>query len=628
MHKAVSTIDTQIAPLKIVIVGHVDHGKSTVVGRIFHDTGTLADGRVEAIEEMCKKRGMPFEWAFVMDSLQSERDQGITIDVSQVFFNSSKRRYVLIDAPGHHEFIKNMVTGAASADAAVLVIDAEHGVREETRRHAYLLHLLGLRRVVVALSKMDLVDYSEAQYNEVKSECVNYLSSIGLDASAIEVVPVSGRDGDNIVNASTSMNWYTGPKLLDCLDQFSAPAPDTDLPLRLPVQDVYKFDKRRIVAGRIESGKLAIGDALTFSPSNKSAKIQSIELWNVDHIPTSADAGQSIGITLDQQIFVERGEVASHLTSPPCLTNMFRAKLFWLGRTPVTVGCRYKLKMNTASYVVEVEKIEKVINVEDLGEVTSNQVDRYAVGEVIFRSRGLMAVDAFTDNMNTGRFVLVDNDDIAGGGLIDTDGFEDQRQRVGSRSQNVETIEHGVKLEQRWRVNGHKSGIIWFTGLPGSGKSTLSFGLEKALFDNGYHTYVLDGENIRQHLSEDLSFSPEDRSENIRRVGQSARLFANAGVIAITSFISPYRTDRDRVRALAPNSFHEIYLNAPIEICEARDTSGAYEKARRGEIQDFTGITAPYEKPVAPELTIDTVNQSAEQSLEQLIDYVRKTFLR
>ena len=243
------------------------------------------------------------------------------------------------------------------------------------------------------------------------------------------------------------------------MDQFSTPAPDTDLPLRLPVQDVYKFDKRRIVAGRIESGKLAVGDALTFSPSNKSAKIQSIESWNVDHIPTSAEAGQSIGITLDQQIFVERGEVASHLTSPPCLTNMFRAKLFWLGRTPVTVGCRYKLKMNTASYVVEVEKIEKVINVEDLGEVTSKQVDRYAVGEVIFRSRGLMAVDAFTDNMNTGRFVLVDNDDIAGGGLIDTDSFEDQRQRVGPRSQNVETIEHRVKLEQRWRVNGHKSGL-------------------------------------------------------------------------------------------------------------------------------------------------------------------------
>ena len=299
MYKVVNTVDTQIAPLKIVIVGHVDHGKSTVVGRIFHDTGTLADGRVEAIKKMCEKRGMPFEWAFVMDSLQSERDQGITIDVSQVFFNSSKRRYVLIDAPGHHEFIKNMVTGAASADAAVLVIDAEHGVREETRRHAYLLHLLGLRRVVVALSKMDLVDYSEARYKEVKFECVNYLSSIGLDASAIEVVPVSGRDGDNIVNASTSMNWYTGPKLLDCLDQFSTPAPDKDLPLRLPVQDVYKFDKRRIVAGRIESGKLAVGDTLTFSPSNKSAKIQSIESWNIGHIPTSAEADQSIGITLD-----------------------------------------------------------------------------------------------------------------------------------------------------------------------------------------------------------------------------------------------------------------------------------------------------------------------------------------
>ncbi|NQW00525.1 MAG: adenylyl-sulfate kinase, partial [Rhodospirillales bacterium] len=613
---------------KIVIVGHVDHGKSTVVGRIFYDTGTLPEGRVEAIRDMCKKRGMPFEWAFVMDALQAERDQGITIDVSQVFFNSSKRRYVLIDAPGHHEFIKNMVTGAASADAAVLVIDAEHGVREETRRHAYLLHLLGLRRVVVALSKMDLVDYSQDRYQEVKSECLDYLTNIGLDPAAIEVVPVSGRDGDNIVTRSTAMDWYTGPTLLEQLDHFSSPAPDDELPLRLPVQDVYKFDKRRIVAGRIESGRLAVGDELTFSPSNKSAKIKSIETWNSPTTETTAGAGQSVGITLDQQIFVERGEIASHVKSPPCLTNIFRAKLFWLGRTPVTVGSRYRLKLNTASYVVEVASIEKVINVEDLGETSAKQVGRYAVGEVIFKSRGLMAVDAFTENPHTGRFVLVDNDDIAGGGLIDMDGFPDQRQRVGVRSSNIDTNAHGVNLDQRWHVNGHKSGIVWLTGLPGSGKTTLSFGLEKALFDNGYHAYVLDGENIRQHLSEDLSFSPEDRSENIRRVGQSARLFAHAGMISITAFISPYRTDRDRVRALAPNLFHEVYLDAPIDVCEARDTSGSYQKARRGEITDFTGVSAPYEKPVAPELVIDTVNQSVEQSLEQLITYVRKAFSR
>ncbi len=625
---ALTPIDTQIAPLKIVIVGHVDHGKSTVVGRIFHDTGTLPDGRVEAIKAMCKKRGMPFEWAFVMDALQAERDQGITIDVSQVFFNSTQRRYVLIDAPGHHEFIKNMVTGAASADAAVLVIDAEHGVREETRRHAYLLHLLGLRRVVVALSKMDLVGYSQDRYEEVKTECLNYLASIGLDSSAIQVVPVSGRDGDNIVDKSSNMDWYAGLTLLECLDDFTAPAPDTALPLRLPVQDVYKFDKRRIIAGRIESGQLAVGDELTFSPSNKTARVQSIESWNVDKLPTEASAGQSIGITLDQQIFIERGEVASHTVSPPLLMNTFRAKLFWLGKTPLTVGSRYRLKMNTADYVVEVERIEKVINVEDLGEADGDQVGRYAIGEVVFRSRGLMSVDAFTDNANTGRFVLVDSDDIAGGGLIDTEGFPDQRRRTGARSTNIDTIEHGINLEQRWQVNGHKSGIVWFTGLPGSGKTTLSFALEKALFDNGYQSYVLDGENIRQHLSEDLSFSPEDRSENIRRVGQSARLFSSAGIIAITAFISPYRADRDRVRALAPNQFHEIYLDAPIEVCEARDTSGSYAKARRGEIEDFTGISAPYEIPVAPELTIDTVNLSVDQSLEQLIDYVRKTFSR
>lgn len=623
----VDAINSNTPPLKIVIVGHVDHGKSTVVGRIFHDIGALADGRLDTIKQMCKKRGLPFEWAFVMDALQSERDQGITIDVSQVFFSSSARRYVLIDAPGHHEFIKNMVTGAASADAAVLVIDAEQGVREETRRHAYLLHLLGLKQVIVAISKMDLVGYSQDRYDHVKHECVKYLKNIGLDPMNIKVVPVSGRNGDNIVNPSEEMNWYTDKPLLEHLDACSDPVPDAELPLRLPVQDVYKFDSRRIIAGRIESGQLALGDELTFSPSNKSAKILSIESWN-SNPRNKVGAGYSVGITLDQQIFVERGEIASHLQTPPFLTNVFRAKLFWLGRTPLKEGNRYRLKLNTAVYVVEVDSIENVINTDDLGETATTQLDRNTVGEVRFRSRGLMPVDAFADNPNTGRFVLVDDSEIAGGGLIDLEGIENQRQRVGVQSSNIDTHVHGVDLEQRWHINGHKSGIVWITGLPGAGKTTLAFALEKALFDNGYQAYVLDGENIRQHLSEDLSFSPADRSENIRRVGQSARLFANAGLISITAFISPYRTDRDRVRALAPNQFHEVYLDAPIEVCEARDTSGSYEKARRGEILDFTGVSAPYELPVAPELVINTAELSIEQSLEALLDYVRKTFSR
>jgi len=604
------------------IVGHVDHGKSTLIGRLFHDTGSLPEGKTEAIQKMCERRGMPFEWAFLMDALKAERDQGITIDVSQIHFKTALRDYVLIDAPGHREFIKNMVTGAAQADAAVLVVDAQEGVQEQTRRHGYLLHLLGVHQVAVAINKMDIVEFSEARYQEVAAQVNDYLAGIGIDLQHTAIVPVSSRDGDNIVTLSKRMAWYDGVTLAEALDIFQPPLPPLELPLRFPVQDVYKFDDRRIFAGRIESGHLHDGDVLLFSPSNKTARIHSIEAWNSKDKVMAVRAGQCVGVTLDEQLFVERGEMASLVTNPPMLTNVFRGRLFWLGRNPLAEGNRYKLKLGTAEHMVEVEKIERVVDVQDLGTADSKVVERNAVGEVVFRTRRQIAVDPFSINMLTGRFVIVEDYDIVGGGLISMDGYADQRPGQTVRSTNITRVEHRVGIDERWDVNGHRGGILWLTGLSGAGKSTLGFSLEQHLFRKGYQVYVLDGDNVRHGLCADLEFSPEDRVENIRRVGHAAGLFARAGFVVITAFISPYRADRDRIRAIDPEIFHEIHIDADLATCESRDPKGLYAKARRGEIEDFTGISAPYEPPVSPELVVNTANHSVEECLVQLDRYV------
>jgi len=620
----VTVQDAGTQPLKIVIVGHVDHGKSTLVGRLIHDTGSLPDGKFEAIQAMCQRRGMPFEWAFLMDALKSERDQGITIDTAQIWFSTDRRKYVLIDAPGHKEFLKNMISGAASADAALLVIDALEGVREQSRRHGYLLHLLGVPQVAVAINKMDLVGYSKERFEEVEQEIRAYLAEIGVTPS--NVIPVSARHGDYIALPSKEMSWYRGPSVVEALDLFRSPLPPTDLPLRLPVQDVYKFDDRRIVAGRIESGRLKVGDTLLFSPSNKSANVVSIEGWNVAAPAISANAGQSVGITLDEQIFVERGEVASHLDHPPIETNVFRARLFWLGKRPLRVGNRYLLKVATARHVVEVQQIEKVVDTTDLSSGESEDVARNAVAEVVLRSRSMLALDEFRISPRTGRFVLIEDYDVVGGGIISMEGYPDQRQSVTVKSTNIFNVEHRINTPARWRANGHKSGVIWLTGLSGAGKTTLSLELERQLFLKGYQVYVIDGDNVRHGLSADLAFSPDDRTENIRRVGEVAALFADAGFIVITAFISPYRSDRDRARAIRPDMFHEIYIKADLETCEQRDPKGLYKKARRGEIEVFTGITAPYEAPEKPQLVIDTGHNDVADSVGMLLDYVERNF--
>ncbi len=561
---------TPRSSLKIVVIGHVDHGKSTVVGRLIHDTGSLPEGKLAAIQQMSARRGMPFEWAFLMDALQAERDQGITIDTAQIRFRTASRDYLLIDAPGHKEFLKNMVTGAASADAAILVVDALDGIQEQTRRHAYLLHILGIRKLVVLVNKMDLVGYERPRFTAVRRDLLAYLRVLGLAAEDIAVIPVSARQGDGIAAPSAEMRL--------------------------------------------------------FSPSNKTARVAAIESWSAPR-PTVASAGQSIGIILDEQIFVERGQVASHLAAPPSLSNVFRARLFWLGHHPLHVGSRYRLKFLTSDVEAHVEKIERVIDTTDLSERSSETVERNAVGEIVLRTHGLVALDEFNASPRTGRFVLVEDHTIVGGGIISMEGYPDQRIQRTVKSKDLTQVENRVLLADRWHFNGHRSGIIWLTGLSGAGKSTLAVELERTLFAKGYQVTVLDGDNVRYGLNADLGFSPEDRVENIRRVGEVAALMARTGVIVITAFISPYLADRELVRTAHPDLFHEIYVAAPLAVCEARDTKGLYRKARAGEIAEFTGVSAPYEPPTAPELVLDTGQQTVEQSLARLVSYVEGHFV-
>ena len=613
--------------LRIVIVGHVDHGKSTLVGRLFHDTGSLPEGKYEAIKAMCERRGMPFEWAFLMDAMQAERDQGITIDTSQIWFKTGHRDYTIIDAPGHKEFLKNMITGAAQSDAALLIIDASEGVREQSRRHGYLLHLMGIRQVAVAVNKMDMVGYEKEQFDLIEEEYRDYLTSIGVTPTF--VIPVSAREGDNIATRSDAMPWYAGPTVVKALDSFLPSAPAVDQPLRFPVQDVYKFDSRRIIAGRLESGSLKVGDTLVFSPSNKTAKVRSIETWSSRPdrpAPLQAQAGESIGVTLDEQLFVERGDMASHEDTAPVETDVFRARIFWLGREPLSVGKAYKIKLNTFEARVQVQEIERIIDTTDLSATGAAQVERNQVAEVVLRSRRMLALDEFTKSPPTGRFVLVDGYDIAGGGIISMEGYADQRGLITQRSSNITRVEHGITAEARALRNGHKGGVLWLTGLSGAGKSTLAVELEKRLFEKGYTVFVLDGDNVRHGLNANLGFSPEDRAENIRRVGEVAALFAQAGALAITSLISPYRSDRDRAREAAGAAFHEVHVAADLKTCEARDPKGLYKKARAGEIAEFTGISAPYEAPDAPQLTVDTSAGSIADCVQDLVDYVEANF--
>ncbi len=604
------------AQLPLVVVGHVDHGKSTLIGRLLHDTSSLPEGKLEELRSQSARRGATFEWAFVLDALQAERDQGITIDTTRIWFHGATRDYVIIDAPGHKEFLKNMVSGAASADAAVLVVDGAEGVSEQTRRHAYLLGLLGVKQVVVTVNKMDLIDFSSTTYQSVADGVHNYLESI--DITPIHVIPVCARDGDNIATKSDRMAWWTGPNLVDALEEFTVRLLLTEGPLRLPVQDVYRQDDKRILVGRSEAGHLRVGDELRFSPGGQPVRVSTFENWKGPE-QFSAVAGQSVAITLGDDIFVERGSVAYAPDYAPVEANVFRVKLFWLDDAPLQVGDDLTLKISTSEHSVSIEAIERVIDTQDLGQSEADAVERNGVAEVILRSKSRIACDRFADLAPLGRAVLVRDYRPVGGCII-------QGPLAEQEARNLTAVDHAVLHDERLLANGHSGGVLWLTGLSGSGKSTLAMALERNLFDRGRQIYVLDGDNVRQGLNRDLGFNPEDRSENIRRIAEVAALFADAGFIVITAFISPYREDRARARDAVGDGFHEVFVQAGLGTCERRDPKGLYVKAREGIIPEFTGISAPYEEPEAPDLVVDTDELSVAQGVRLLVDYVNVKF--
>jgi bifunctional enzyme CysN/CysC len=613
-----------IEQLKIVIVGHVDHGKSTFVGRLFHDTGSLPEGKLEQLEAVAKRRGVPFEWANLMDALQSERDQNITIDTAQIWFRTRKRQYVIIDAPGHKEFLKNMITGAANAEAALLLIDANEGVQEQSRRHGYLLNLLGIRQIVVLVNKMDLQGYAQGRFEQIEAEYRAFLKTVGVEPRCF--IPIAAKFGDNIALRSAHMTWWQGPTVLETLDDFQLAEPVNHQPLRLPIQDIYRFDHRRILAGRIESGTLKTGDRLVFAPSDKVSTVKTIERWNAPETD-QAEAGESIGFTLTEQIFVERGAVASLETAPPYELSRFKARVFWLGRAPFSKGRTYKLKLATQEVECEIESIERLIDSSTLETIARTEafVGRNEVAELHLRTKRPVAFDVHADIIPTGRFVIVDGFEVAGGGIVAADNYPRRTADSLQKSHNIFWSQGKVTPDQRTARNGHVGRVVWLTGLSASGKSTIATDLERELFNLGRHVYVLDGDNMRHGLCSDLGFSPKDRKENIRRVGETAKLFAEAGIICITAFISPYRSDREMVRQImAPGKFVEVYVNAPLEVCESRDPKGLYAKARAHQIKEFTGISAPYESPERAEVELKTDQLTVAESVAHIIEYLSK----
>jgi bifunctional enzyme CysN/CysC len=512
-----------------------------------------------------------------------------------------------------------MITGAASADAAIVLLDAQEGLQEQTRRHGYLLSLLGVKQVLVAVNKMDLVDFSEKTFHHLELDYRAFLKPFGIEP--LNFIPMSAKHGHNIVKPSEKMGWFSGPTLLTALDHLQQPPAPIDRPLRFVLQDIYRFDERRLLAGRIESGQLKVGDELIFWPDRKRSRVKSIESWPPDLNRKEAHAGQSIAITLEEQIFVQRGHIASHADHGPVESRSFSARVFWLHDEPLQVGQSYTLKLATQQVEARLTRIDRLMDSATLTPLNESRssIGRNEVAELVWQSRRPLAFDNSDIIQETSRFVVVQDGRIGGGGIIFGAQYEPAASAV--RSDNISWTDDPVSREARIDHFGHRGAVLWLTGLSGSGKSTLAVGLQARLFRRGIATTLLDGDNLRHGLCANLGFSEADRSENIRRAAEAAKLLAEAGLVVVTAFISPFIKDRQNAAAICRQAgipFAEIYVSTPLEVCEARDPKSLYRKARAGEIRGFTGIDSPYEPPTHPTLELRTDRLTKEEGLEYL----------
>ena len=603
--------------LRFITCGSVDDGKSTLIGRLLYDSKMIFEDQLASLEYDSKvsgTQGGDIDFALLVDGLAAEREQGITIDVAYRFFATDKRKFIVADTPGHEQYTRNMVTGASTADLAVILIDARQGVLTQTRRHSYLVNLLGIRNVVLAVNKMDLVDYSAERFYEIVGDYSHFAKQIGLESFL--PIPISGLKGDNIVTQSPEMPWYQGPTLLGHLED--APISDTrmqDAPFRMAVQWVNRphLDFRGF-AGQISAGLVHPGDPVRVLPSGKTTTVKSIATFDGDL--TQAVAGQSVTLTFADEIDCSRGDVIVRADAPCEVADQFEATLVWMDEAEMLPGRPYLLKIGTQTVSATITEPKYEVNVNTTEHLASKTLGLNAIGVVNISTDRPVPFEAYGDNPDLGGFILIDrmtNATIAAGMLH----FALRRsQNIHWQSTDINRDAHAAQKNQRARV-------VWFTGLSGSGKSTIANIVERKLHAMGKHTFLLDGDNVRHGLNRDLGFTDADRVENVRRVGEVAKLMSDAGLIVLTAFISPFRSERRMVRdMMAAGEFIEVYVDTPLEVAEARDVKGLYKKARAGQLKNFTGIDSPYEAPEQAELVVNTASLSPEDAADRVIQAI------
>jgi bifunctional enzyme CysN/CysC len=599
--------------LRFITCGSVDDGKSTLIGRLLYESKLVYEDQLAALDKDSKKHGTQGEeldLALLVDGLAAEREQGITIDVAYRFFSTEKRKFIVADTPGHEQYTRNMVTGASTADLAVILVDARKGVLTQTRRHSYIVSLLGIRHVILAVNKMDAVGYAEAAFNDILASYRTFARQLGMED--ITGIPVSALKGDNILEASASMPWYRGPTLMQQLEAVDVEERAQHKPWRLPVQWVNRPSPDfRGFAGQIASGRVNVGDRIRALPSGAEARVSRIVTYDGD-LP-HAVAGQSITLTLDREIDVSRGDLLAASGEAAEVADQFEATLIWMHEQPMLAGRQYLMKIGTRTVNATVASPKCRVNVNTLEQQPAQQLELNEIGLCQVTLDRPVAFDPYAQNRLTGGFILIDklSNDTVGAGLLSA---------ALRRADNIHWQALDVTRDARAQLKGQRACALWFTGLSGAGKSTIANLVEKRLHALGRHTYLLDGDNVRHGLNRDLGFTDRDRVENIRRVAEVSRLMVDAGLIVLVSFISPFRSEREMARGLlGDGEFFEVFVDTPLSEAEKRDPKGLYRKARAGELANFTGIDSPYEPPERPEVRIDTTSMSAAQAAERII---------